>query len=123
MLNLLAINPHKRQNRVLTPHLGEAARLLNCRASDSESDRLLAVTKLVKRYGGVVVLKGAGTVIASERDEVAIADVGNPSMATGGMGDVLSGIVGGLLATDLLPVLFRYVNPEPMFLEPMFLEQ
>ncbi|MBL0868149.1 bifunctional ADP-dependent NAD(P)H-hydrate dehydratase/NAD(P)H-hydrate epimerase [Pectobacterium carotovorum] len=155
-LNLLAINPHKRQNRVLTPHPGEAARLLNCRVSDIESDRLLAATKLVKRYGGVVVLKGAGTVIASERDEVAIADVGNPGMATGGMGDVLSGIVGGLLAqklslydaacagcvvhgaaadwlaarrgtrgmlaTDLLPVLFRYVNPERMFLEPMFLE-
>lgn len=161
-LNLLAINPHKRQNRVLTPHPGEAARLLNCRVSDIESDRLLAATKLVKRYGGVVVLKGAGTVIASERDEVAIADVGNPGMATGGMGDVLSGIVGGLLAqklslydaacagcvvhgaaadwlaarrgtrgmlaTDLLPVLFRYVNPErvflePMLSEPMFLEQ
>ncbi|WP_420066054.1 bifunctional ADP-dependent NAD(P)H-hydrate dehydratase/NAD(P)H-hydrate epimerase [Pectobacterium colocasium] len=144
-LNLLAINPHKRQNRVLTPHPGEAARLLNCRISDIESDRLLAATRLAKRYGGVVVLKGAGTLIVSERDEVAIADVGNPGMATGGMGDVLSGIVGGLLAqklslydaacagsvvhgaaadglaarrgtrgmlaTDLLPVLFQYVNP------------
>ncbi|WP_113628016.1 bifunctional ADP-dependent NAD(P)H-hydrate dehydratase/NAD(P)H-hydrate epimerase [Pectobacterium peruviense] len=156
-LNLLAINPHKRQNRVLTPHPGEAARLLNCRVSDIESDRLLAATKLVKRYGGVVVLKGAGTVIASEKEEIAIADVGNPGMVTGGMGDVLSGIVGGLLAqklslydaacagcvvhgaaadwlatrrgtrgmlaTDLLPVLFRYVNPERMFPEPIFLEQ
>ncbi|WP_167335191.1 bifunctional ADP-dependent NAD(P)H-hydrate dehydratase/NAD(P)H-hydrate epimerase [Pectobacterium fontis] len=149
-LNLLAINPHKRQNRVLTPHPGEAARLLNCRVADIESDRLLAATRLVKRYGGVVVLKGAGTVIANERGETAIADVGNPGMATGGMGDVLSGIVGGLLAqklslydaacagcvvhgaaadwlatrrgtrgmlaTDLLPVLFRYVNPERMYL-------
>ncbi|RLM28241.1 bifunctional ADP-dependent (S)-NAD(P)H-hydrate dehydratase/NAD(P)H-hydrate epimerase [Brenneria alni] len=145
-LNLLAINPHKRQNRVLTPHPGEAARLLNCRVSDIESDRLLAAQKLVKRYGGVVVLKGAGTVIASEPGQLAIADVGNPGMATGGMGDVLSGIIGGLLAqnlslydaacagcvahgaaadwlaaqrgtrgmlaTDLMPVLSQYVNPE-----------
>lgn len=145
-LNLLAIDPHKRQNRLLTPHPGEAARLLNCRVSDIESDRLLAAQKLVKRYGGVVVLKGAGTVIASEQNRLAIADVGNPGMATGGMGDVLSGIIGGLLAqklslydaacagcvvhgaaadwlavqrgtrgmlaTDLMPVLSRYVNPE-----------
>ncbi|MDX5629060.1 MULTISPECIES: bifunctional ADP-dependent NAD(P)H-hydrate dehydratase/NAD(P)H-hydrate epimerase [unclassified Brenneria] len=150
-LNLLAIDPHKRQNRVLTPHPGEAARLLNCRVSDIESDRLLAVQKLVKRYGGVVVLKGAGTVIAGEQGQLAIADVGNPGMATGGMGDVLSGIIGGLLAqklslydaacagcvvhgasadwlaarrgtrgmlaTDLMPVLSRYVNPESIPLE------
>ncbi|MBJ7222744.1 MULTISPECIES: bifunctional ADP-dependent NAD(P)H-hydrate dehydratase/NAD(P)H-hydrate epimerase [unclassified Brenneria] len=145
-LNLLAINPHKRQNRVLTPHPGEAARLLNCRVSEIESDRLLAAQKLVKRYGGIVVLKGAGTVIADEQGQLAIADVGNPGMATGGMGDVLSGIIGGLLAqklslydaacagcvihgaaadqlavqrgtrgmlaTDLMPVLSQYVNPE-----------
>ncbi|MCG8707614.1 bifunctional ADP-dependent NAD(P)H-hydrate dehydratase/NAD(P)H-hydrate epimerase [Brenneria sp. 4F2] len=150
-LNLLAIDPHKRQNRLLTPHPGEAARLLNCRVSDIESDRLLAAQKLVKRYGGVVVLKGAGTVIAGEPGQLAIADVGNPGMATGGMGDVLSGIIGGLLAqklslydaacagcvvhgaaadwlaeqrgtrgmlaTDLMPVLSRYVNPESIPLE------
>ncbi|MFC3396782.1 bifunctional ADP-dependent NAD(P)H-hydrate dehydratase/NAD(P)H-hydrate epimerase [Brenneria rubrifaciens] len=150
-LNLLAINPHKRQNRVLTPHPGEAARLLNCRVSDIESDRLLAAQKLVKRYGGVVVLKGAGTVIASEQGQLAIADVGNPGMATGGMGDVLAGIIGGLLAqklplydaacagcvahgaaadwlaerrgtrgmlaTELMPVLSQYVNPERIPLE------
>ena len=58
-LNLLAINPDKRQNRVITPHPGEAARLLNCAVSQIESDRLLAVRRLVKRYGGTVVLKGA----------------------------------------------------------------
>ncbi|EHD20006.1 MULTISPECIES: bifunctional ADP-dependent NAD(P)H-hydrate dehydratase/NAD(P)H-hydrate epimerase [Brenneria] len=150
-LNLLAINPHKRQNRLLTPHPGEAARLLHCRVSDIESDRLLAAQKLVKRYGGVVVLKGAGTVVAGERGQLAIADVGNPGMATGGMGDVLSGIIGallaqklslydaacagcvvhgaagdelaarqgtrGMLATDLLPALSQYVNPERIPLE------
>ncbi|WP_304163778.1 bifunctional ADP-dependent NAD(P)H-hydrate dehydratase/NAD(P)H-hydrate epimerase [Lonsdalea britannica] len=150
-LNLLAISPHKRQNRILTPHPGEAARLLNCRVADIESDRLLAAGKLVKRYGGVVVLKGAGTVIANEQGALAIADVGNPGMATGGMGDVLSGIIGalaaqklslydaaragcvvhgaaadwlakqrgprGMLATDLMPVLAQYVNPEWISLE------
>jgi Predicted sugar kinase len=65
-LNLLAINPDKRHNRVLTPHPGEAARLLNCRVSEIEADRLLSAQRLVKRYGGVVVLKGAGTVVACE---------------------------------------------------------
>lgn len=100
-LNLLAITPEKRQNRVLTPHPGEAARLLGCTVRDIESDRLLSVRKLVEQYGGVVVLKGAGTLIASEQGELAIADVGNAGMASGGMGDVLSGIIGGLLAQKL----------------------
>ncbi len=63
-LNLLAFNPDKRHNRVLTPHPGEAARLLNVSVAEIESDRLLSAQRLVKRYGGVVVLKGAGTVVA-----------------------------------------------------------
>lgn len=145
-LNLLALHPEKRQNRVLTPHPGEAARLLNCSTVDIESDRLLAVRKLVAQYGGVALLKGAGTLIADQQGDVAIADVGNAGMASGGMGDVLSGIIGGLLAqklplydaacagcvvhgaaadlvaekqgtrgllaTDLLPMIPHYVNPE-----------
>jgi NAD(P)H-hydrate epimerase len=100
-LNLLAISPDKRQNRIITPHPGEAARLLNSKVSDIESDRLLAVRRLAKRYGGVVVLKGAGTLIASEHGELAIADVGNAGMASGGMGDVLSGIIGSLAGQQL----------------------
>lgn len=76
-LNLLALNPEKRQNRVMTPHPGEAARLLSCSTADIESDRLLAVRKLTARYGGVAVLKGAGTLIADEQGQMAIADVGN----------------------------------------------
>lgn len=100
-LNLLAINPEKRQNRVLTPHPGEAARLLGCSTKEIESDRLLSVRRLTERYGGVVVLKGAGTLIAREHGEMAVADVGNAGMASGGMGDVLSGIIGGLLAQKL----------------------
>jgi len=100
-LNLLAITPQKRQNRVLTPHPGEAARLLGCSVKDIESDRLLAVRKLSERFGGVVVLKGAGSLIAQDCGPMALADVGNAGMATGGMGDVLSGIIGGLLAQQL----------------------
>ncbi|MGE9551249.1 bifunctional ADP-dependent NAD(P)H-hydrate dehydratase/NAD(P)H-hydrate epimerase [Erwinia amylovora] len=100
-LNLLAISPDKRQNRIITPHPGEAARLLNVKASEIESDRLHSAERLAKRYGGVVVLKGAGTLIASEGGELAFADVGNAGMATGGMGDVLSGIIGSLLGQKL----------------------
>lgn len=102
-LNLLAIRPDKRQNRIITPHPGEAARLLNSKTSDIESDRLHAAKELAKRYGGVVVLKGAGTLIASETGEMAFADVGNAGMASGGMGDVLSGIIGSLLGQKLSP--------------------
>ncbi|BCQ41799.1 hypothetical protein ERHA54_44020 [Erwinia rhapontici] len=74
---------------------------MNTKVSDIESDRLLAVRRLQKRYGGVVVLKGAGTLIASEQGELAIADVGNAGMASGGMGDVLSGIIGSLAGQKL----------------------
>ncbi|MDU3075142.1 MAG: NAD(P)H-hydrate dehydratase [Mixta calida] len=100
-LNLLAFNPDKRQNRIITPHPGEAARLLNLSTAEIESDRLLAAQRLVKRYGGVAVLKGAGTIIASESGEIAFADVGNAGMASGGMGDVLSGIIGALCGQKL----------------------
>ncbi|RAU33774.1 bifunctional ADP-dependent NAD(P)H-hydrate dehydratase/NAD(P)H-hydrate epimerase [Enterobacter sp. RIT418] len=99
-LNLLAINPDKRHNRILTPHPGEAARLLNCSVAEIESDRLLSAQRLVKRYGGVAVLKGAGTVVASESEQ-GIVSAGNAGMASGGMGDVLSGIIGALLGQKL----------------------
>jgi NAD(P)H-hydrate epimerase len=100
-LNLLAINPDKRHNRLLTPHPGEAARLLGCRVADVESDRLNSAQRLVKRYGGVVVLKGAGTVVADDAGHTGIIDAGNAGMASGGMGDVLSGIIGALLGQAL----------------------
>lgn len=100
-LNLLAINPDKRHNRILTPHPGEAARLLNCGVAEIESDRLLSAQRLVQRYGGVVVLKGAGTVVASENGETGIIDAGNAGMGSGGMGDVLSGIIGAALGQKL----------------------
>lgn len=100
-LNLLAISAQKRQNRIITPHPGEAARLLGIKTSEIESDRLHAAQALAKRYGGVVVLKGAGTIIASEAGEMAFADVGNAGMASGGMGDVLSGIIASMMGQQL----------------------
>lgn len=100
-LNLLAISAEKRQNRIITPHPGEAARLLGIKTSEIESDRLHAAQALANRYGGVVVLKGAGTIIASEAGEMAFADVGNAGMASGGMGDVLSGIIASLMGQKL----------------------
>lgn len=102
-LNLLAINPDKRHNRVITPHPGEAARLLGCSVAEIESDRLHSAQRLVQRYGGVAVLKGAGTVVAAEPDALGIIDVGNAGMASGGMGDVLSGIIAALLGQKLNP--------------------
>ncbi|EMH4163978.1 bifunctional ADP-dependent NAD(P)H-hydrate dehydratase/NAD(P)H-hydrate epimerase [Pluralibacter gergoviae] len=102
-LNLLATDPHRCPHRIITPHPGEAARLLNCTVADIERDRLQAARDLVKRYGGVAVLKGAGTVIASEEGQLAIVDVGNAGMASGGMGDVLSGIIGALPGQHLNP--------------------
>ncbi|HAT3953246.1 bifunctional ADP-dependent NAD(P)H-hydrate dehydratase/NAD(P)H-hydrate epimerase [Kluyvera georgiana] len=102
-LNLLAFNPDKRHNRVITPHPGEAARLLNCPVAEIENDRLLSAQRLVQRYGGVAVLKGAGTVVADEQGTLSIIDAGNAGMASGGMGDVLSGIIGALLGQALSP--------------------
>lgn len=99
-LNLLAIHPDKRHNRILTPHPGEAARLLQCSVADVENDRLRAARRLVERYDGVVVLKGAGTVVA-DKTRCGIIDVGNAGMGSGGMGDVLSGIAGAMLGQKL----------------------
>ncbi len=100
-LNLLSKQPQKRDNWVLTPHVGEAARLLKVTGADIQADRLAAARQLWDRYGGVAVLKGAGTLIQSSGENPTICNAGNPGMATGGMGDVLSGVIGGLLAQRL----------------------
>ncbi|MGF1748373.1 NAD(P)H-hydrate dehydratase [Vibrio cionasavignyae] len=84
-------------SRILTPHPGEAATLLGVSTDTIEKDRYKASHQLVERYGGVVVLKGAGTLITNGEMTV-ICHAGNPGMATGGMGDVLSGTIAGLLA-------------------------
>ena len=86
---------------VLTPHPGEAARLLGIDVPGIESDRFKAARAIADRYRAVVVLKGAGTVIAHPAGAVAVCPWGNPGMASGGMGDVLTGIIAGLLAQGL----------------------
>jgi len=91
------------ENRVLTPHPGEAARLLSCETDAVQADRFAAVSALQARYGGVAVLKGNGSLIADEHS-VLLSDYGNPGMASGGMGDVLSGVIGALLAQGLAPL-------------------
>jgi hydroxyethylthiazole kinase-like uncharacterized protein yjeF len=99
-LNLLAAAPTAKPHWILTPHPGEGARLLNCATAAIQHDRFAAVLSLQANYGGVAVLKGAGTLIASEH-QLAVSNTGNPGMASGGMGDVLSGVIAGLLAQGL----------------------
>ncbi len=101
-LHLLAATPDYHENRVLTPHPGEAAALLGCSSQKVQSDRPAATAAIQQIYGGVCVLKGAGTIIHSNQ-ETEICPRGNPGMASAGMGDVLSGIIGALLAQGLSP--------------------
>lgn len=100
-LNLLSQNTQKRDDWVLTPHPGEAARLLGQAVSEVEKDRFTAIDNLLDSVGGVVVLKGAGTLIKCVDKPVQICSGGNPGMASGGMGDVLTGVIAGLIAQGL----------------------
>ncbi|NOR70517.1 MAG: bifunctional ADP-dependent NAD(P)H-hydrate dehydratase/NAD(P)H-hydrate epimerase, partial [Methylomarinum sp.] len=95
-----AKEPRFLNNWVLTPHPGEAARLLNSTTTAIAKDRFAAVLAIQKQYGGVVVLKGAGTLI-SHADEISLSTTGNPGMATAGMGDTWTGMMAGLLAQGL----------------------
>jgi NAD(P)H-hydrate epimerase len=100
-LNLLAEAPQKLPaDWILTPHPGEAARLLGTDTGSIQADRLAAVRELRARYGAVVVLKGAGTLVASgaEGGGLSICEHGNPGMATAGMGDVLTGVIAAMRA-------------------------
>ena len=101
-LSLLSQNPGHKDNWVLTPHPGEAARLLGCAKSEIENNRIASVKALQEKYRGVVVLKGAGTLV-QHPNQLNICPYGNASLATGGTGDVLSGIIGGLIAQGLTP--------------------
>lgn len=100
-LNLLAQQKTKIANWILTPHPGEASRLLACSIDDIQQDRTKAAKALQKTYGGVVVLKGAGTVVCGENHPIFINTTGNPGMASGGMGDVLTGVITGFVAQGL----------------------
>ena len=96
-LNLLAQDPMRKTSWILTPHPGEAARLLHTTTRDAQHQRLASVQTLQQQYQGVCVLKGSGTLVACE-NEVSLCTAGNPGMASAGMGDVLTGIISALLA-------------------------
>ncbi|MEO7775127.1 MAG: NAD(P)H-hydrate dehydratase [Steroidobacteraceae bacterium] len=97
-LNLIADTDLKRDDWILTPHPGEAARLLGIGTAQVQSARLDALDALIARRGGIIVLKGAGTLVGRKDTRAAICERGNPGMATAGMGDVLTGTIAGVLA-------------------------
>jgi hydroxyethylthiazole kinase-like uncharacterized protein yjeF len=104
-LNLIGAKPDiaktvaaRRQSAVITPHPGEASRLLGMPIAKVQADRIATALALAKRYQCAVVLKGAGSVVALKDGHWFINTSGNPGMATAGMGDVLSGMLGSLLA-------------------------
>lgn len=107
-LNIIAERPdlrgmlHTRKAAsVVTPHPGEAARLLACSTEDVQKDRAASATHLVKRLSASVVLKGAGSLIATREGKLYLNQTGNPGMSTAGMGDVLSGMIGAFIAQGL----------------------
>ncbi len=102
-LNLLAGSGIRRDDWVLTPHPGEAARLLDTTTAAVADDRPGTVREIVRRYGGVCVLKGCGTLVG-DHDTLYLCDAGNPGMGSGGMGDCLTGIIASLLGQGLSPV-------------------
>ena len=102
-LNLLAHEHQYRENWVLTPHPGEAARMLGMTAAEIQSDRFAAVASLHAEFGGTVVLKGAGSLVVGPAGLLRLNSTGNPGMAGAGMGDVLTGIVAGLVAQGMEP--------------------
>ncbi len=100
-LNLLSQAPQPVPSAILTPHPGEAARLLGDTTAEVQADRFSSLGKLIEHYEAVVVLKGVGTLLGARGRLPAICTAGNPGMATAGMGDVLTGIIGGLMAQGL----------------------
>ncbi len=98
-LNIIAeCGAPSREDWILTPHPGEAARLLGIETGEIQRDRLAALERLIARYRGTVVLKGAGTLVGAPGRTPALCERGNPGMATAGMGDVLTGTIAGILA-------------------------
>lgn len=104
-LNVLSEHPDVRPgpNAVLTPHPGEAGRLLGVPTAEVQADRIAAARALASLRGAVVVLKGAGTIVAAPDGRLAINPTGGPCLAVGGSGDVLSGMTGALLGQGLPP--------------------
>ena len=100
-LRLLALSPQRDDAWVLTPHPGEASSLLGCTTAEVQSNRLASALRIQKRFGGCVVLKGVGSLVSAGESDTYLCTAGNPGMATAGMGDVLSGVIGGLLAQGM----------------------
>ena len=100
-LNLLAEAPRQCHDWILTPHPGEAARLLKTTIDEIQKDRYQAVRTLAKRYCAVVVLKGSGSLIANPEGEVRVCPYGNSAMATAGMGDALTGVIASLVGQGM----------------------
>ena len=100
-LNWLSDSPAAAENRIITPHPGEAGKLLGMDTAVVQSDRLSALRELQERFGGVAVLKGAGTLVSGAAGAPWLCTSGNPGMASPGMGDVLTGIIAALLAQGL----------------------
>ncbi len=104
-LNLVARNAdlqndlgNRKTSTVLTPHPGEAARLLDCMIADVQSDRVQAAQQLAQRFNCSVVLKGANSLCATRDGKLFVNKTGNPGMSSAGMGDVLTGMIAAFLA-------------------------
>jgi NAD(P)H-hydrate epimerase len=106
-LNALAAHPELTKKaagpRLLTPHPGEMARLLGCTSKEVQADRLQAAAQAAALFGSIVVLKGALTVVAAPDGALSLNPTGNPALASGGTGDVLTGLMGGFLAQHVSP--------------------
>ncbi len=100
-LHLLPAYHLQRENWILTPHVGEAAMLLDQTRFQVQLDRVKAIHLLRERYQGVIVLKGEGTLVLGSEKEPMICHAGNPGMASAGMGDVLTGVIAALVAEKI----------------------
>lgn len=97
----LAKTNHYSDNWVLTPHPKEAARLLGTTVKEIQTNRFKAIEMIQRKYGGVIVLKGSGSLVYDGKHPIQICSSGNPGMSSGGMGDALTGIIAGLAAQTI----------------------
>ncbi|MFT6028445.1 MAG: hydroxyethylthiazole kinase-like uncharacterized protein yjeF [Oleiphilaceae bacterium] len=106
--SFIDLESFKKSVHILTPHPGEASRLLSTiedefTSSTIQENRIFALEALHKKWGGNILLKGSGSLISSDSGKISLCPYGNPGMASGGMGDILSGLIGGLMAQGLKP--------------------
>ena len=100
-LNLLSKSELRKTDWILTPHPGEAARLIDCSTAEVQEDRGGAVKNIAEKYGGTAILKGSGSLVTAGDGPCWLCTAGNPGMAVPGMGDVLTGIIAALRAQGL----------------------